>query len=672
MKKGYKKRSFARRLTRRLVFTLLIVMGIASSLIFLTGGVFVIINECMRHETMLKALEEYVEHVASDVYVGTINQVPEVEENIDRPEQLMKIAERVVLQNPRIHSCGISFVENYYPQKGRSYMPYAVRRDSTTIEVVDSGPQYQDYLREEWFLQALKANKGYWSEPFFEGKDTLSPLVAYIHPIHDKQGRTVAIIGADISLHWLQEKMGRKDMKVYSYEWTGTSEGEILEKEKAGKSLRWKPYCILISSKGTFIVHPDKKRIIRDNISSIVKASTDTITATICRQMMEGKSSADCFKDSYCESGDFDGHDCYVFFMPIEHTNWSLALVVPYMTIDLIAYIVGGMLVFLIITALIVVWLVSRFTIRRTVKPLKQLASSAHEVAKGNFNTPLPTIKHNDEIRQLRDSFEDMQHSLTNYIEELKDTTASKAAIEKELKVAHDIQMAMLPKVFPPYPERNDLDIYGQLTPAKDVGGDLFDFYIRDNHLFFCIGDVSGKGVPASLVMAVTRSLFRNISAHTSEPEIIITALNEALTEGNDTNMFVTIFVGVLNLANGQLLYCNAGHNAPFLIGQGVGMVPCDSNLPIGIMSDWKYSLQELTIEHQITIFLYTDGLNEAENSEHIQFGIQRIRIIAEKLLATGNNQPATILNNMTVAVHTFVSDAEQSDDLTMLAIKYL
>ena len=136
--------------------------------------------------------------------------------------------------------------------------------------------------------------------------------------------------------------------------------------------------------------------------------------------------------------------------------------------------------------------------------------------------------------------------------------------------------------------------------------------------------------------------------------------------------MFVTIFVGVLNLANGHLLYCNAGHNAPFLIGQGVGMVPCDSNLPIGIMSDWKYSLQELTIEHQTTIFLYTDGLNEAENSEHIQFGIQRIRIIAEKLLATGNNQPAKILNNMTVAVHTFVSDAEQSDDLTMLAIKYL
>jgi sigma-B regulation protein RsbU (phosphoserine phosphatase) len=264
-----------------------------------------------------------------------------------------------------------------------------------------------------------------------------------------------------------------------------------------------------------------------------------------------------------------------------------------------------------------------------------------------------------------------MQHSLTHYIDELKDTTASKAAIENELKVAHDIQMSMLPKTFPPYPERDDIDIYGSLTPAKDVGGDLFDFYIRNEKLFFCVGDVSGKGVPASLVMAVTRSLFRNISAHVAEPDEIVKTLNNAMAEGNDTNMFVTLFVGVLDLATGLLEYCNAGHNYAMLIGNLVSTLPCDPNLPIGVMPDMTFTKQQLTIEPETTIFLYTDGLNEAEDPNHVLFGVQRIIRIAELMVKEGKNDPTTIINEMIEGVHRFVDDAEQSDDMTILAIKY-
>jgi sigma-B regulation protein RsbU (phosphoserine phosphatase) len=292
-------------------------------------------------------------------------------------------------------------------------------------------------------------------------------------------------------------------------------------------------------------------------------------------------------------------------------------------------------------------------------------------VAKGNFNAPLPTIKHNDEIKLLRDSFMGMQQSLTDYIGELKETTASKAAIENELKVAHDIQMSMLPKTFPPYPERDDVDIYGTLTPAKDVGGDLFDFYIRDEKLFFCIGDVSGKGVPASLVMAMTRSLFRNISLHVSEPNVIVKALNAAVAEGNETHMFVTLFLGVLDLHTGVLQYCNAGHNFPLLIGQDVKTFDCDSNVPIGVMEDWDFSRQEIQLESQTTVFLYTDGLNEAEDSMHAQFGEDRILRLAESQMAKGTIEPTIIVSQMEEAVRRFVDDAEQSDDLTMLAIKY-
>jgi sigma-B regulation protein RsbU (phosphoserine phosphatase) len=333
---------------------------------------------------------------------------------------------------------------------------------------------------------------------------------------------------------------------------------------------------------------------------------------------------------------------------------------------------IAAVLLILIGLAMLVTRIAGRIIIKRTAKPLRKLAESADEVAKGNFSVPLPMIKHNDEIRLLRDSFEGMQHSLKEYIKELKETTASKATIENELKVAHDIQMSMLPKTFPPYPERDDVDIFGMLTPAKEVGGDLFDFYIRDEKLFFCIGDVSGKGIPASLVMAMTRSLFRNISLHVSEPNVIVKALNAAVADGNDTNMFVTLFLGVLDLQTGVLQYCNAGHNSPLLIGKDVIMLDCDSNVPIGIMEDWTFIRQEIQMEPQATIFLYTDGLNEAEDSMHAQFGEDRIIRVAESQFATGPIKPTDIVNQMQEAVHRFVDEAEQSDDLTMLAIKYI
>jgi len=231
--------------------------------------------------------------------------------------------------------------------------------------------------------------------------------------------------------------------------------------------------------------------------------------------------------------------------------------------------------------------------------------------------------------------------------------------------------MSMLPKIFPAYPDRDDIDIFGQLTPAKAVGGDLFDFFIRDEKLFFCIGDVSGKGVPAALVMAVTRAQFRTVSAHESMPERIITRLNETMSEGNESLMFVTLFIGVLDLPTGRLRYCNAGHDAPLLIGAGIGMLPCDSNLPVGVMDDWKFTVQESHINKDTTIFLYTDGLTEAENSSHSQFTEERIIKVAREALDSNANRPVMLVQNMTKAVKEFVDGAEQSDDLTMLAIQY-
>ena len=224
----------------------------------------------------------------------------------------------------------------------------------------------------------------------------------------------------------------------------------------------------------------------------------------------------------------------------------------------------------------------------------------------------------------------------------------------------------LLPKSFPPYPERNDVDLHATLVPAKEVGGDLYDFYIRDEKMFFCIGDVSGKGIPASLVMAITRTLFRNVSARESKPHSIVSAMNNTLAEDNQNNFFVTLFVGVLDLPTGVLSYCNAGHEPPIIINETATPLRVDSNLPIGAISQWHYTMQEITITPHTTIFLYTDGVTEAKDAAHNQFGRQRM--LRE---LTSNANPKTIVDNMTAAIHSFVGGARQSDDITMMAVCY-
>ena len=250
-------------------------------------------------------------------------------------------------------------------------------------------------------------------------------------------------------------------------------------------------------------------------------------------------------------------------------------------------------------------------------------------------------------------------------LQHLEIVNSQKQRMLGELEIAQTIQQAMLPKVFPPFADRLDLNVYGMVRPAKEIGGDLYDFYVRHDKLFFCVGDVSGKGVPASLVMATVRSLFRSVTAHEEQAHRIISQINDTLSEQNDQNMFVTLFLGVLDMDSGELHYCNAGHNAPVLNG---AMLPVLPNLPIGIMKGFDFQPQTTTIRHNDILFLYTDGLTEAENSRHEQFGEPHM---LQTLETCRSERPRRIIETMEAEVASFVGDAEQSDDLTMLAIRY-
>ena len=336
-----------------------------------------------------------------------------------------------------------------------------------------------------------------------------------------------------------------------------------------------------------------------------------------------------------------------------------------------ILYVIGVRRMRLVMTLLFLLTLgiltyLLRRSIHKLIAPLTTFTQAVDEVARGNLQAELPVIQSKDEMRRLHRSFSLMQQSLARQMEELKQVNEEKGRLEGELNAARDIQLSMLPEAYTPATDSR-WDISGSLTPAHEVGGDLYDFFVRDGKLFFCIGDVSGKGVPAALVMATTLCEFRIAASHVDDIEKVITYINRIMCKGNDSMMFVTFFAGVLDLTSGRLNYVNAGHNKPFIVSDRVIELPAKPGLPLGIEDTIPYVMREYDIPPGSMLFLYTDGLTEAMNVQQEQFGLQRLT----EQLNTGTNSKAQI-EKMTQAVHQFVGDAPQSDDLTMLAIRYI
>ena len=246
----------------------------------------------------------------------------------------------------------------------------------------------------------------------------------------------------------------------------------------------------------------------------------------------------------------------------------------------------------------------------------------------------------------------------------LRMASEEQARIGGELAAAHGIQQEMLPKEFPPF-------VYGSIEPAREVGGDLFDFFVRDGKLFFCIGDVSGKGVPAAMLMSMIRSLFRLLSQKEESPSKILSVLNNELCRGNDTNMFITFFMGCLDLYSGVLRFGNAGHDKPFLLSEDITLLLTKSNLPLGVFPNTPYEDQTLVLAPGTTLFLYTDGLTEAKNENREQFTRNGVIKVLRIFMADKKPSLENLVSSMSQAAHHFAGNAPQSDDLTMLVVRF-
>jgi serine phosphatase RsbU (regulator of sigma subunit)/anti-sigma regulatory factor (Ser/Thr protein kinase) len=246
-----------------------------------------------------------------------------------------------------------------------------------------------------------------------------------------------------------------------------------------------------------------------------------------------------------------------------------------------------------------------------------------------------------------------------------------KERLEEGLKLAHDIQMSMLPKTFPPFPQRRELDIFAAITPAKKVGGDFYDFFFLDeDRLCFAIGDVSGKGVPAALFMAVVKTLFKAIASRVENPTDILSTVNQEICRDNDFQMFTTLFCGILNTRTGEIKYSNGGHNPPYHISRGgVQQVPKTGGRVLGLVEESTYGSGRLVLGPGETIVLYTDGVTEAMDPEGKFFSEQRLEsILTQTKFASARKQLEHLTNQITL----FAAGAEQADDITALAIRYL
>ena len=642
-------RPFANRLTRRIILLWILMMSVISAIVFFRAKSGMAEQADIHYGDVLDLTNEKVEGILRSVEVSAVNVREGVERNLSSPSAVYASLEQELQLNPHLRGCVIAFIENYFPSEGRWFEPYVGRERDGSIEHYQVASEQHDYSGSEQFRSSIVTGEDYWTEPSKYDSGSKMVYCTYFLPAHDKDGKIVGMLGVVASLEWLTEQMQEIDVIVN-------------ERSNVPDNAVHRPYSFLLDRDGDYLAHPDAEMLEKNyfDFNETAAGKQDSDYVHIGHEMLAGNKGQ--------ASTVIDGVPSHVYYAPIEKTGWSVGIVVPQAVLLRSGIKLGYILLGLMLLGMIVIALSSFFMIKRTAKPLQFLAQSAKEVAKGDFKTPLPEIRHNDEIRQLRDSFADMETSLSEYVRELKATTARQASMESELSIAREIQMAMLPKGLSQYPDREDIDIHASLTPAKAVGGDLYDFLIRDGQLYFCIGDVSGKGVPAALVMSMISTQFRSLSSSENSPEKIVSAINTSAEGRTDSMMFATLFVGILDLSTGILSYCNAGHNAPVLAGKEPRFLKVEANLPVAVESGWKYKGQHHTLAPDTTLLLYTDGLSEAENRDKDQFGEQRI---LDTLRQTKADTAETTVNALTDAVHRFVGKAEQSDDLTMLAIRF-
>ena len=635
---------------RGIAFKLILSTSVSSGLIFLlvfalnyfsslkivvtdiqTNAQSLALSKANMIETILSSTQKIPETLACFLENGSYDR-----------EQILRILREIVEKNPEICGSTIAFEASPFEGKSSAFAPSFYKANGKMLFSELSGDS-GGYFTSDWYQIPKELSRPQWSEPYYAGGGGNMLLATYSVPFYRVvRGETqfMGVITASISLEWLQNIVA--SIKVLQ---TG--------------------YGVLISKNGTLVTHPLKELIMNETIFGLAEERGDTKLREIGRKMIRGESGFVPFQSMGTEE------HYWVYYTPIRSSGWALAILFPRneLVVDInrltwVVAILGILGLSLLSIGLTVI-------ARSITKPLTTMAMATQEIARGNLDVELPLPRSGDEAGVLLSAFRSMKDSLKDYIQRLTETTASKERIESELMIAHDIQMSLLPKTFPPFPDREEFDIHAMIHPAREVGGDFYDFFLIDHdHLCFAIGDVSGKGVPASLFMAMTKTLIKATSSGGIAPGEILTRVNRDLIQGNDACMFATIFFGVLNTNTGKIFYANGGHNYPFILRRGNEATWLEGNrgIVVGGVENATYETGQAVLESGDSIFLYTDGVTEAMNEREELFSDDRLRT---RLTLLQGHAPKELISGVAEEVAEFSQNMPQADDIAMMVIRF-
>lgn len=551
----------------------------------------------------------------------------------DKIDQLIKI---FIGSTRRIYGIAVAYMPYTFDPTRRLYAPYFHRSPQGIIAAKIDGDEY-NYPRHDWFLLPVLLGKSLWTEPYF-GSGGGIIMCTYCAPLV-QNGMLKGTVVADISLKEL---------------------GEDVQHLSVGRF----GYAFLLSRQGAFLAAPDTKMVMRDTIFSVAEELNRPDLRSLGRRMIRGGAGVERIKDWHM------GEDAWLAFAPVRGVGWSLGVLVPEHEVLAPAYDLAKRQAVLAMASLLLLGLVVWLLVMSLTRPLQRLAAGAKRLASGDLNTKVEDVKPGDEVGDLAQSFNTMVDDLNSYVHELTATTAAKERIESELDLARQIQMSILPRTYPAFPEHDDFDLFAKTHPAREVGGDFYDFFfVDDNRLVFVLGDVSGKGVPAALFMTVSRTLIKNAAMHHPDPVEALVEVNAQIMPENEMCMFVTVFYGLYEMDKARLSYASAGHPMPLLRrtdGQ-VAPIPTPGGMAVGVFDQMGLNRGEIDLKLGETLLVFSDGLDEAVNARDEQYGLQRAK---DWLATTELTDAPVMIDRLVEAQKKFTGDLEQFDDLTLLIFR--
>jgi len=572
----------------------------------------------------MEIINRAVEKIAHELAI-TLKESPLEQTNLN-----------AVLMETMVHHHEIDGVGILLDQYGddESFL-YAYRQeDGIKLEDIIETADY-NYRADDWYQFAVHLGES-WSEPYY-GSVSRSIRVTYAVPLENNQHRRIGVVIATVDLHKLTKKI--QQLKV----------GE------RGKAF-------VTSRNGTFIAYPDLDFIMRESFFSLARELNRPELHKIGQRMQAGES------DFVHMNGLREDREYWLAFTDIADSGWSMGVLFDKAELyaELIK-LIRDKIIYGVVCAILLL-LIAWWIARSISQPIQRLESAAIRISTGDLETEIPQVEGKNEIANLCQSFGNMQRDLKGHIKALEKATAERARIESDLQIAREIQNGLLPTNFGDVDKRCEL--YAFLEPAKEVGGDFYDFaQLDENHVFFAIGDATGKGVPAALFAALTRTMLR-IHIQNHSPAKAIERVNNDLAADNDTNMFITLFVGVLDLRTGELQYANGGHNPPVHLSMScdkVEFLPKTEGIVVGPMPGMSFEGGFFNMRKGDHLLLYTDGIVEAEDGKGF-YGEDRMMHSFKK---SGEQHTKQIVETLLADVIQFRGTFDQSDDITILSIKF-